>query len=146
MDVYSPITLDMTKQNTEIIHAKQYDKLSRNITAQLVAAGQPWTPPSCSKMVRYKKPDGTAGMYDVVEDGSAAVTISGSTANIILAQQALAVSGDVVVDLDLFTGTERLTSFSFIVRVEKAAIDLSPTMSGTPTITSITGGYAYATE
>lgn len=106
-----------------VVNAKQGDKLSRVITADLVDGDIPFVPPSgVAAVVRYFKPDNTIGFYDVTEDGAAAVVLDGSTATVTLAEQALTVPGNVYAEINFYTSTEKLTTFNFIVHVQKSAV------------------------
>ena len=74
-------------------------------------------------MIRYAKPDRTAGWYDVMEDETTpAYTIDGNVITIILCEQMLTVPGNVFVELNFYTSTERLSTFSFLLKVEKSVL------------------------
>ena len=125
MEIVTDLTLDLKRPNINTIaHAKQGDKLSRYINAALVDGAQPWTPPAGTMTtVRFKKPDGHAGFYDVDENGDPAVVFTGNVAKITLAEQAITVPGNVIVELTMYNGDgERLSSFYFIVVVEESAL------------------------
>lgn len=113
--------LDMQRPNYLTVYAVQDDQLSRWVHAQLTDGGADWTPPAGAAMtIRYKKPDGTGGWYDQLEDGSAAYTLSGSTVDFGFAAQCLTVPGVVLVELNFWTeNAERLSAFSFRLQVEK---------------------------
>lgn len=125
MNVLGTITLDMQRPGYAVIYAVQFDKLTRQITAQLTDKGLPWTVPTGALMtIRYSKPDGTQGFYDTLEDGTTAYTISGSAVTFTLAQQALAAAGNVLMQLNFYTaGGEALSSFSFIVTVQPSVLN-----------------------
>ncbi len=125
MNVLGTITLDMQRPGYAVIYAVQFDKLTRQITAQLTDKGLPWTVPAGALMtIRYSKPDGTQGFYDTLEDGTTAYTISGSAVTFTLAQQALAAAGNVLMQLTFYTaGGEALSSFSFIVTVQPSVLN-----------------------
>jgi hypothetical protein len=106
------------------MHAVQNDKLSRKITAYLFDGAEPFVPPNNAlAIIRYRKPDGTEGLYDTLEDNTTpAVTWSGNTATIWLAEQAITAAGNVITQLQFYTQTERLTTFTFIINVQQNAV------------------------
>lgn len=118
------IILNMQAPNVAVVvNAKQGDKLSRVITADLVDGDIPFIPPSgVAAAVRYFKPDNTIGFYDVTEDGESAIVLDGSTATVTLAEQALTVPGNVYAEINFYTSTEKLTTFNFIIHVQKSAV------------------------
>ena len=125
MNVLGNIVLDMQRPGYAVIYAVQFDKLSRQITAQLTDKGLPWTVPTGALMtIRYSKPDGTQGFYDTLEDGTKAYIVSGSTVTITLAQQALAAAGNVLMQLNFYTSAgAALSTFSFIVTVQPSVLN-----------------------
>lgn len=119
------LTLDFKAPNrAQIAHAKQNDKLSRFLVCQLTDGGLPWTAPAnIMAAIRFRKPDGTAGFYDVDELNRAAVVFSGSVVTLTLAEQALTVAGDVYMELNVYTAqSEKLTTFSWTLRVEQSVL------------------------
>lgn len=125
MKVTSQITVDLLHPNVAtLVYAKQTDQQSRFISATLLEGSQPWTPPTGALIaVRYRKPDGTIGWYDTTENKAKAVTMSGNVATIQLAAQALAVSGDVYIELEFYTqSAEKLSSFAWVLAVEASAV------------------------
>lgn len=126
MNENTAVVLNLQSPNiSTVVYAVQNDRLSRHITAQLLDGASPWTPPAlASAVIRYLKPDGTAGFYDVDEDGNDAITISGSVATLTIAEQALTVPGDVYMQLNFYTADEeRLTTFAWLLRVQKSVIE-----------------------
>nr|DAI28337.1 MAG TPA: tail protein [Caudoviricetes sp.] len=100
----------------------QGDANSRTIVATLWDGATPYSvPASAAVMVRFRKPDGTGGLYDATEAG-AAVTASGNTVTAPVATQMLAVAGVVQAEIDIYgTGSgkaaDRLATFRFAVEV-----------------------------
>lgn len=103
----------------------QGDSNTRIILAQLWDGANPYTiPTGAAVMVRFRKPDGTGGLYDKTEGGQS-VTVSGSTVTAPVATQMLAVAGTVRAEINIFDASaegsekaaERLSSFSFLVEV-----------------------------
>ena len=100
----------------------QGDANSRTIIATLWDGATPYNvPTSAAVMVRFRKPDGTGGLYDATEAGTA-VTASGNTVTAPVATQMLAVAGVVQAEIDIYgTGSgkaaDRLATFRFAVEV-----------------------------
>ena len=100
----------------------QGDANSRTIVATLWDGATPYNVPAdTAVMVRFRKPDGTGGLYDATEAG-AAVTASGNTVTAPVATQMLAVAGVVQAEIDIYgTGSgkaaDRLATFRFAVEV-----------------------------
>ena len=101
----------------------QGDSNTRIIQAQLWDGANPYTIPTGSAvMMRFRKPDGTGGLYDKTEGGQS-VTVSGSTATVPVATQMLTVDGVVMAEVDIYAAGEdsasaqNLASFAFLVEV-----------------------------
>lgn len=117
------INVDISKPNIPTaIYAKQHDIDTRKVEVSLYDSGNEYTvPASVSGQVNIAKPDGTGCYYDVD-------SISGNKVTFTLVEQALAAHGEAVVDVSLISTendeiTERLTSFSFRLIIEKRAIE-----------------------
>lgn len=104
------------------LHMVQGDANTRTVVATLWDGAQPYTIPAASAvMIRFRKPDGTGGLYDTTESG-AQVTFSGNTVTAPVATQMLAVAGVVQAQVDIYgtaTGkaAEKLATFRFAVEV-----------------------------
>lgn len=119
------ITLDMQAPETGVIaYAKQNDKLSRRLSATLKDGAVSWTPPTgAAAAIRYSKPDGTGGFYDVLEDSSPAIVVSGNVALMTLAEQCVTVPGQVRMELNFYTSAgAKLTSFTWLLNVEASVL------------------------
>ena len=119
------LTLNMQLPNIAAVSwAVQGDQLARRIQATLVDGSTPWTPEAgYSGVVRYHKPDGTSGVYDVDEDGNPAVTWVGNVATVAIVQQALTVPGTVLMQLEFYdSGASRITAFGWANNVQPAAV------------------------
>lgn len=119
------ISLNVQTPNyATVMHAVQFDKLSRKITAYLFDGAVPFIPTEGAlAMVRYSKPDGTMGFYDTLEDETTtAVTWEGNTATVWLAEQILTVPGNVICQIQFYTATERLSTFTFVISIEANAV------------------------
>ena len=104
----------------QIIHAVQDDSNSRKIAFNIYAGGAQWTVPDGTLVtVRYKKPDGTAGFYDTLPDGSTpTATIDGNVVTVALVPQAFTVRGNVPVQIKLYdsAGTS-IATFAVVMHV-----------------------------
>lgn len=104
----------------QIIHAVQDDSNSRKIAFSIYAGGAQWAVPDGTLVtVRYKKPDGTAGFYDTLPDGSTpAATIDGNVVTVALVPQAFTVRGNVPVQIKLYdsAGTS-IATFAVVMHV-----------------------------
>lgn len=107
-----------------IAYAKQNDKLSRRLSATLKDGAVSWTPPTgAAAAIRYSKPDGTGGFYDVLEDSSPAIIVSGNVALMTLAEQCVTVPGQVRMELNFYTSAgAKLTSFTWLLNVEASVL------------------------
>lgn len=125
MQIFTKIDLDLLRPAVQVIvNAKQNDKASRFIQANLWEGGQPFVPESVLATFRVLKPDGTAAFYDTNENGDPAIVIDGNVATIELVEQVLTVPGDVAAELNFYTGTgEKLTSFTFTIRVQASVLN-----------------------
>lgn len=126
------ITLDLQSPNIAVVAAaKQNDSMSREIVATLKNGSDPFVPPgNAMVMIRYSKPDRTAGWYDTMEDQTtSAYSIAGNVVSILLCEQMLTVPGNVYVEINFYTQTERLSTFSFLLKVEKSVLSDSEIVS-----------------
>ena len=120
MNVTSKISVDLTRPNIgTLVNAVQGDGNTRQVELTLLAGGAPWTPPDgVEAAIAYKHIGGTKGMYNKLADDTAAISISGNVATVILAPQMLTASGTVRASL-VFNDAKlnRLTTFPFSVLV-----------------------------
>lgn len=120
MIVTSKISVDLIRPNIGgRINAVQGDGNTRYAEITLLSGGQPWTPPEgVEAAIAYMQPGGAKGLYNKLADGTAAISISGNVATIILAPQMLTVSGTVQASLVFNDASlNRLTTFPFSVSV-----------------------------
>lgn len=121
--VKQAVQLSMTLNGVPpTLHMVQGDANSRTISASLWTGAEPYNiPAGASVMLRFRKPDGTGGLYDATEGGNK-VSYAGSIVTAPVATQMLAVAGDVFAEIDIFgsssgAAAERLATFRFIVEV-----------------------------
>lgn len=126
MQSYKNVFLELQNdQIAPIVYAKQNDRDTRGIVATLYNGGLPFVPDVGTLAVfRYKKPDGTEGYYDTLEDNTTpAVTISGSTVTVIFAEHVLTAAGNVFAEINLYNaGGQKLTTFSLMIVVQASVL------------------------
>ena len=109
------------------ITVSQDDKLSRKLVLSLKANGVPVSlPAECRILVRYRKPDGTAGTYDTLPDGTPAWNLSADTLTVALAEQVCTVPGTVALVITVISGAMELNSFSITLEVIPIPKQLAP--------------------
>lgn len=121
MVVTTKINVDFRQPNAGAhVNAVQNDVNTRAVEIHLFNGGAVWkVPEGVTAAVAYKKQDYKKGTYDMLPDGSKAVTISGSVVTVIMAQQMLTTAGIVSACLVLTDDAlNQLTTFPFSVRVE----------------------------
>lgn len=119
------ITLNMQLPNiATVAWAVQGDQLSRQITATLVDGSSAWNPQAgYHGVIRAHKPDGTACVYDVDEDGNPAVTWVGNVATVAIVQQALTAPGTALMQLEFYdSNNARITAFAWAMNVQPSAV------------------------
>lgn len=107
-----------------VVHAVQGDNQSRILTANLYDGGIAWTPPAGAiGVIKFRTPLGTSGMYDTDEEGNTAVTWSGNVATLRIVQNALAVAGDVPMQLSFYDDQGAvITSFLWETLVQPSVL------------------------
>ena len=120
MQIQTKIDVDLNRPGTQTVPAMQHDGQTRAVEISLFCDGQPWQPPEgATAAIGYEKPDRTRGSYDRLPDGSAAVTVSGSTATVLFSAQMLSVPGCVRACLVFRDESlNQLTTFPFQVQVQ----------------------------
>ena len=136
------INIDLQRPSIIVIHAKQFDTLSRFAEIHLFSCGEPWSIDKSNNdkkeyayAVQYRKPDGTKGLYDKLPDGETdAVTESlapsGETVlRVRFAPQMFTAAGNVkcsVAIMDTGDGTKLQTcSFDILVAASEVSGDES---------------------
>lgn len=119
-EVTAKITVDLNRPNIgSRVNAVQGDGNTRLVEITLLSGGAPWTPPEgVEAAIAYMQPGGTKGLYNKLADGTAAISISGNVATVILATPMLIASGTVQASLVFNDAAlNRLTTFPFAVSV-----------------------------
>lgn len=105
---------------TQIVNVVQDDKYSRNLEIALFSGNVSWTPPAGTEVVvRYAKPDGKGGNYNILPDGSAAGSISGNVVTVALAPQVCTIPGVVLLTVGLLSGKKEINTFAIEINVHR---------------------------
>lgn len=128
LSAITEINLDVNQPVLCVVPAKQYDT-ARQVKAHLFYSGVRWYVPKSNvvSVVSYKKADKIGGFYDTTEDGRTAISIDTddeSLVYILLDRQTLTTAGNCSVEVTFYDSITlgRLSTFSFILRVEPATI------------------------
>lgn len=97
----------------------QGDANTRAVAISLTENGEAFQfPAAAAAMVRYRKTDGTGGVYDTMPDGTAACSINGNTVTVLVAPQMLTCPGMVWASAALTDGNGLLGTFHFAIQVQ----------------------------
>lgn len=109
------------REIVETLEAVQGDANTRAVELHLFDNGAAWNvPEGVTAAVAFRKPDGHKGLYDTLPDGTAAVSIEGSTVTAILAPQVLTCPGSVLASVVFYDkDMDALATFPFQIIVEK---------------------------
>lgn len=103
------------------LHAVQDDQYSRNLEMSLYSGGAEWEiPEEVTVVIRYCKPDGTGGEYNLLPDDSTAWTAEGNVLTIALAPQVMTVPGMVTLSAVLVSGEKQISTFTVCLNVKPA--------------------------
>lgn len=119
MQTVKRIIVDLQRKVLPLVHAMQNDTGTRAVKVALYDDCVAWTPPAgVTVSVAYRKPDGTAGKYDTLPDGSAACSVTGNEVVAVLAPAVLTTPGRIKASVVFETGDNRLTTFPFEIMAE----------------------------
>ena len=119
------------------LHMPQGDG-GRIISASLWDGATIYSPPDGTMcMLRFRKPDGTGGLYDTAEDGTK-ISLANNVATIPVALQVLAVGGPVRCQVELYApaaegellSANRLATFAFLLFVAPSVYPDAEIISG----------------
>ena len=111
---------------TQRIHVKQGDMLSRCIDIRLLENGKDWQiGRNTTAVIRYcaQDPDNLVtdhGLYDTLDDGSPAYMVAGNLISIIPIGAMTENPGLVTVDVLLVDGAKKVSTFNFEIYVHRA--------------------------
>lgn len=119
MYITRKLTLDLgSERSVRVIPVCHEDSYTRILEITFTNQSIPWpVPENVAVLIRYRKPDGTEGIYDTLPDGTAAWSISENTLTVVLAPQVCCVPGTVTMFLTLILGDRQLSSFPFCLQV-----------------------------
>lgn len=103
------------------IDVVQGDCLTRRVEFVLTAGGVPWNPPEdTAAALSYVRPDGAGKVYDKLDDGSTAYTVSGNRVRFTLLPEMLTVAGEVQAALRILRASDKhlISTFVFDIVVE----------------------------
>lgn len=124
MEILHKIKMDLVRQGiSPRIPVVQGDAYSRKLVISLFADKKPWrVPQDASIVIRYLKPDRTSGAYDTLADGTPAVSVSGNNVSILVAPEALNLSGLVSLMVTILQGERRLSTFAMDLAVQSDCV------------------------
>ena len=100
------------------IYGVRGDSYTREVQVALYENGAAWTlPKGLAVLIRYGKPDGTSGSYDMLPDGTAAWSGTENVLTIRLAPCLTECCGPVWLQLEMQVGDAVLSSFRFYLLV-----------------------------
>ena len=120
MQIQTQITVDLNRPGIQTVPAMQHDAKTRAVAISLLSDGQPWQPPEgVTAAIGFERPDRTRGLYDRLSDGTAAITISGNVATVLLTAGMLSVPGCVRACLVFHDeNLNQLSTFPFRIQVQ----------------------------
>ena len=103
------------------VHAVQDDQYARNLELTLWVGKEAWTiPEAATVIIRYRKPDGTGGEYNLLPDGTQAWHTEGNVLTLALAPQVTTVPGMVTISATLVAGETQVSTFRVCLNVKPA--------------------------
>lgn len=121
MRIKQHFSLDLARGGVKpMAVAVQGEANTRVLVVSLFDKGAEWRAPAgTTAAVAFRKPDGKAGLYDTLPDGTPATVINGHTVEATLAPQALTTSGRVSVAIVFYDANlNTLATFPFWIIVE----------------------------
>lgn len=121
MNITSKLKLDLQNNSGSVrIQAMQEDTNTRSVELQLYNGSEPWEiTVGTTAALGFRKPDGTAGLYDKLPDGSDAISLDGNSVTVILVPQMLTVPGLVRAVVTLYDAQRnQISTFPFHIQVE----------------------------
>lgn len=122
MKITHKISMDLDRYAVPGFDAVCGDRNTRELEIALYAGGTEWViPEGTSVSVRYRKPDGTGGSYDLLPNGTTAWETSGNTVTVVMAPQTMTVPGCVILTVCLAAGDREISTFQILMNVRPAA-------------------------
>lgn len=130
MKITHKISMDLDRYSVPGFDAVCGDRNTRELEIALYAGDREWEiPAEASVSVRYQKPDGTGGFYDLLCDGSPAWGISGNQITVALVPQTLTTPGCVILTVCLTAEDREISTFQILMNV-RPAVGMIPAPSG----------------
>lgn len=130
LKILHKISMDLDRYSVPGFDAVCGDRYTWELEIALYAGGAAWEiPAGTSVTVRYQKPDGSAGVYDLLPDGTAAWGIRGNVVTVMAAPQTMTVPGCVILTVRLTAGGREISTFQIIMNV-RPAVGLVESESG----------------
>lgn len=122
MIVTTKMTMDLLKPGTvPVVYGVRNDAYCRQLELTLVCGGESWTvPEDAAVVVKYRKSDGTGGVYDTLPDGKPAWAAEGNVLTVVLAPQVLTGAGIVQLTVTLIREEVMLSTFGILLNVQEA--------------------------
>ncbi len=119
MTVTRKIEIDLAENRIEpAAYAVQGDS-GRVLEIALTSGGTAWEiPADATVLIRYRKQDGSAGMYDTLPDGTCAWRAEGNVLHVVLAPQVCASAGAVLLMLTVIQDSRQISTFRIVLQVE----------------------------
>lgn len=118
MILLNQVNVFLHKNQSYSVDAVQ-GETGRGLLLRLYDGAQAWEVPAGAKIqIRFRKPDGTGGIYDTLPDGSGAWQISGSEVTVSLAPQVLTVVGEVQLQVVVLYDGMELSTFTLSIHVQ----------------------------
>ena len=121
MVITHKIKMDLSRRGlTPLLNMVQGDSNTRAIEITLLNNGSPWEiPAGTTAVARYQKKGGAAGLYDIMEDGSNAWSVTKpNVVTIYVASQVLTQKGSVFFTVSLVLGNAVISMFHMVIEVE----------------------------
>ena len=121
MIITHKIKMDLSRRGlTPLLNMVQGDSNTRAIEITLLNNGSPWEiPAGTTAVARYQKKGGAAGLYDIMEDGSNAWSVTKpNVVTIYVASQVLTQKGSVFFTVSLVLGNAVISMFHMVIEVE----------------------------
>lgn len=121
MQIISTLNIDLCDPRfPKRITVMQADANTRIVEIHLFHNGASWTiPGGVNAALGYRKPDGTAGIYDKLPDGTAGLSMAGNKITVVLAPQVLTAPGLVRAAVTLLdANSNQLSTFPFEINVK----------------------------
>lgn len=123
MDVTHIINMDLVSLGVRpIVDATQGEAYVRKVQFVLLSGGKAFDIPTDAHLsVRFRKPSGKGGEYDVLPDNSPACQFQNNVITVTLTPQVFTEVGTVKLDVRLMDGTDEISTFPVLIKVHDNA-------------------------